>query len=66
MMPLSRHLLRNISEIVGKRGRIFSVVVFICNISFQKLAMYLLRLYNLKPLYETKRRKGTSGLCIFG
>ena len=29
------------------------------------LAMYLLRLYNEKPLYETIGRIGTSGLCMF-
>ena len=30
------------------------------------LAMYLLKLYNEEPLYQTIGRIGTSGLCIFG
>ena len=30
------------------------------------LVMYLLRLYNGEPLYETIGRIGTPGLCIFG
>ena len=28
--------------------------------------MYLLRLYNREPLYETIGRIGPPGLCIFG
>ena len=56
----------NISDVVGKRGRIFGVVIFIFNIALRMLAVYLLRFYNGKPLYETIGRIGTPGLCIFG
>ena len=52
---------------VGKRSRILGVDIFIYDIGFERmLAMYLLRLYNGEPLYETVERTGTPGLCIFG
>ena len=67
MIPLSRDLHGNISDVVGKHG----VVTFIFNIYFhlqvlRMLALYLLRLYNGEPLYETKGNIETPGLCIFG
>ena len=52
----------NFSDVVGKRGRILGVVIFI----FDMLAMYLLSLYSGEPIYETKECVGTPGLCIFG
>ena len=36
----------NISDVVGKRGRILGIIISILNINFNKLAMYLLRLHN--------------------
>ena len=43
----------NISDVVGKRGRILGVIISILNINFNKLAMYLLRLYNGEPQTTT-------------
>ena len=49
MIPLLVIFSGNISDVVEKRGGILGVVIFISNISFQNVAMYLLRLYNGEP-----------------
>ena len=49
----------NISDIYKKCDRILAEVIFIFNISFQNVNMYLFTLYNKEPLYEAV------GLCIF-
>ena len=50
----------NTSDVIGKRGRILDVAYFQ---SLRKLTVYLLKLHNGEPLYETIGRTGTSGLC---
>ena len=56
----------SISDVVGKRGRILGVVIFIFNISFKNVSYVFVKLYNGQPLYETIGRVETPDLCIFG
>ena len=53
----------NISDVVGKRCRIFGIAIFIS--SLRILAIYLLRLCSREPLYETIDRIETPSFCIF-
>ena len=52
-------------SLVVEGGKIPGVAIFISSINFKNV-IYLLRLDNEEPIYETIGRKGTPGLCIFG
>ena len=58
---------RNIPDVVGKCRRIFSVDIFIFNISFENVScvQYLLRLHNGEPLHETIGYIGTPTFLTF-
>ena len=51
----------NISDVVGKRGRILGIIISVLNINFNKLAMYLLRLYNGEPQPTTAHTEFSLG-----
>ena len=64
----------NISDAVGKRGRILGVVIFIFNmlmlrfkdLSFKDVSYVYVKMSHGEPLYETIGTIGAPGLCIFG
>ena len=66
MIPLLIIFNGNISDVVGKRGRILVVVIFIFDISFQNFGYVFPEILQREPLYERTGRIGSRGLWIFG
>ena len=66
MIPVLVIFNGNIFDVVGKRGRILGIVIFIFNISFKNDSYVFVKIVQREPLYEAIGRRETPGLCIFG
>ena len=66
MIPLLIIFNGNISDVVGKRGRILVVVIFIFDISFQNFGYVFPEILQREPLYKRTGRIRSRGWWIFG